>query len=124
MNPKYESANFFELIGQTIQSINDQGIVTNINTYRFVHHQDCCEHVDIYTTIGLPERLVGQVVTLAEEDNSEPKNFKGEYEEWSSHTWSDFFVEAGGQRVEFYFLGESNGYYGESVVFEKLKKTP
>jgi len=116
------TANWFELRGQTIRAIkqpdNDQlNVRTDTTEFVLQHVQSCCECVRIVQTIGDPAALVGHVVTLAEEDNPDnpPPDWDPDYSYDFSHTWSVFILEAGGHRVEFWWLGESNGYYHETV---------
>lgn len=119
--------NFFELKGQTLLAIELYGpdeceITTDKNKYRLIHHQDCCESVSLEKQIGEISNLIGEKITLAEEEyvNDDPDWYeKPEYRE-DSFTWSNYYLEAGGHRLELYFLGESNGYYCETMEFEKL----
>jgi len=88
-------------------------------TYRLEHYQDCCESVRLENVIGDIKNILNVPITLAEEDNpGDPDWYSESYND--SHTWSVFILEAGGKRVEFWFLGESNGYYGESVDFVEI----
>jgi hypothetical protein len=119
---------FFELKGKVLAKITDKG--PNIldfedscgTKYSLIHEQDCCENVDLYKTVGRFENIIGSPITLAEQDHSEPKFAPNSYSE--SHTWSNFYLETAKGRLEIYCLGESNGYYCESVHFvvEENKK--
>ena len=119
-------ANFFELKGQIIEEItgltegNDEVVITtNIGKYRLYHLQDCCEHVVINKVIGNVNDLVGEVI-FAEEDAgaNDPDWYKGYYDD--SHTWTKYVLKTDNASLEFWFLGISNGYYSESVTFEKI----
>lgn len=117
-----KDANWFELRGQTIRAItqlDDDQLIVRTDAAEFVvqHEQECCESVAITHKIGDPTALVGHTVTLAEEDNpdSPPPGWDPNHSYNASHTWSVFILEAGGHRVEFWWLGESNGYYSETV---------
>jgi hypothetical protein len=107
---------FGSLAGQTIKRIDASvgGKVVIIETdngaFRLHHIQDCCESVSVESIVGDLESVIGSVATLAEEDL---ESGGGKY----GCTWTrtKFFIEAGGNRVEIVFLGESNGYYSESV---------
>lgn len=119
------SANFFELIGKTITKITNEG--DSIETadgkrYQIIHHQDCCESVSHQRTSGNPQDLIGKVITLAEDDttSTDPAWYKSENTYRDSYTWSIFILQAQDTRVEFYYLGESNGYYGETMSFEEI----
>lgn len=113
--------NFFELKGQTITgcdaSEGDDAIsfVGVGFVAQLFHHQDCCEVVRLNKIIGKVEDILNSPITLAEEDTDEP-DWHTEYHN-DSHTWTKFILETVKGRVEFWFLGESNGYYGERVSF-------
>ena len=63
--------------------------------------------------------LIGSPITLAESDHAEP-DFASEMKYNESHTWTNFYLETAKGRLEIYCLGESNGYYCESVDFIKV----
>lgn len=119
-------ANFFELKRQTVKEItgleknsHEVFIRTNDGTYKLYHEQDCCEHVVINKVIGNVSDLVGEVI-FAEEDAGAkaPDWYKGSY--YDSHTWTKYVLKTASASLEFWFLGESNGYYSESVSIEKI----
>ena len=120
--------NFFVLKGQTIISLSQDldRIETDKGIYSVNHHQDCCESVCHIKTIGDYKSLIGKQITLAEDDRFEddPDWYKEDKSYRDSYTWSKYVLEAedGNEkvRVEFYYLGESNGYYGETMSFDKL----
>lgn len=117
--------NFFELKGKILTKITDRGsnlIEIEDSTggkYALVHRQECCEDVGVNKIIGNFEDVIGSPITLAEEDSNDPDFAPNNYEE--SHTWSNFYLETAKGRLEIYCLGESNGYYNESVDFVKMK---
>lgn len=78
----------------------------------FYHEQDCCENVHIADVVGDLQDLVGEPLMLAEEvsnaDGPEP-----EYSE--SYTWTYYKFATRKGYVDVRWLGESNGYYSESV---------
>lgn len=87
--------------------------------YSYYHSQDCCEHVRQIKIIGEIQDILDCPITLAEDDNpSDPEWYKEGY--YDSHTWSVLILESEHGRVEFWYLGESNGYYGESMSFEEI----
>lgn len=119
-----KSNNFFELKGQIITKIKADSLDVLIETvsgnkYRIHHSQDCCESVDVKKTIGNVKDILNQEITLAEEDLKEPDWYKPKYAD-DSHTWTSFYLETAKGRFEIWILGESNGYYDESVSFEKI----
>ena len=120
--------NFFELKGKTIKEINglkkggrEVYIRTNDGTYKLYHQQDCCEHVRIYNVIGNVADIIGEVV-FAEEDAgaNDPDWYKEDYHD--SHTWTKYILKTEDASLEFWYLGESNGYYSENISIKKIWK--
>jgi hypothetical protein len=119
------TSQFFDLKGMTIKNIvlDDTTLIETTDGQRFqlVHHQDCCENVGLHTTFGKIEDVIGSPITLAEDDHpGDPEWFISPEYRYESHTWSRFILETEKGRLEVWFLGSSNGYYGESVSFEKI----
>ena len=119
-------ANFFELKGQIIEEItgltegNDEVVITtNIGKYMLYHEQDCCEHVRIVKVISNVNELIGEVI-FAEEDAgaNDPDWYDGYYND--GHTWTKYVLKTKNASLEFWFLGESNGYYNENVSIKKI----
>ncbi|UVN13481.1 hypothetical protein FBPa8_0017 [Pseudomonas phage vB_PaeP_FBPa8] len=85
----------------------------------FYHPQDCCEYVRIEDIEGDLEDLVGETLVVAEEvSNSDaPEGFDTDkYDKWDdSHTWTFYRFATNKGWVVVRWLGESNGYYSESV---------
>lgn len=115
---------FSDLVGKVIVSIdidNDTTIETSDGKrYMLMHYQDCCERVEFHKQIGEASNILNEVITLAEEDSCDPDWADGMKYSDDSHTWSSFYLETSKGRLELWFLGESNGYYGESVSFVEL----
>lgn len=113
---------FNKLTGETITEISgaeegsDQVIIKTKSgkTFTLYHDQDCCEHVRLYDVVGNPQDLVGHVVNRAEEVES-PKENVPDYNPSESGTWTFYHINAGLTYVTLRWLGESNGYYSESV---------
>jgi hypothetical protein len=122
----YNTANFFELKGQTIIDIDRSDasfIKTATGEYQLYHNQDCCESVTCERVVGNVGDILNSPITLAEDDHNEPDwHENGNTDTWiyDSHTWSRFALETVKGRVEFWFLGVSNGYYSETMTFEKV----
>lgn len=129
------SALFSSIKGHTIRDIKatvgDDTVVIVTDKARITlwHPQECCENVRLIKIVTPIDSclLCGKPITLAEEDNpSDPSWYKDDYDYWhtwvGSHTWTAFYIEAGGLRLELWFLGESNGYYGESIVVDIEEK--
>lgn len=70
--------------------------------------------------IGCISNILNSPIILAEEDRpNDPDWYKEEYYD-QNYTWTVFYLENLKERVEFWFLGESSGYYSEDVeCFEK-----
>jgi hypothetical protein len=114
-----------ELVGKTIDSIlgADNGSDSIIFTcsdgtrYHMYHSQDCCESVSVDDIIGDVADLIDSPVLKAEEaTNSESP--KESYDE--SFTWTFYHIATIKGYVTIKWYGTSNGYYSESVDFERL----
>ena len=81
------------------------------------HQQDCCEHVAVEDLEGDAEDLVGQVLLHAEEVvNGMEAGQSGEVDDYhESTTWTFYKFRTTGGDLWVRWLGESNGYYSESV---------
>lgn len=119
------NSHFFALKGQTLSrlKINDDSvsITSNVGRYEISHSQDCCESVGVVKVEGRPEDILNSPIVMAEEDSDEIPGWQ--YSD-GSHTWTSFYLKAeNGASVKFWFLGESNGYYNESVNFYEVKNS-
>lgn len=121
--------NFNILVGQTITDVKGLEVSSGevrINTlegnsYRLFHEQSCCEGVYIAEIDGDSSDLVGGLVTSAEEVIGEtPVDYKFQYEP-ESYTWTFYKINTSKGSVFIRWLGESNGYYSESVSFCDIK---
>lgn len=119
---------FNDLLGKTLNSVtgkagDDEMVFTaeSGETYRLHHEQDCCESVSIQDICGELKDLVGSPIIQAEENNStdDPEGFKHEYAP-DSCTWTFYRIATAKGQVVIRWKGESNGYYSESVSFEKM----
>lgn len=125
-----------ELIGKTFSEVKtgksydgdeESDILSFVGSksYEFYHAQDCCEHVRIEDICGDLSDLVGSPIITAEEvtrealgedESDRSKREVGEYGTW---TFYKFATAKGSVTVR--WLGESNGYYSESVYFREKK---
>lgn len=85
--------------------------------YQMFHHQDCCESVRLEEVIGNLDDLVGSPILEAEEVSSDGHPAP---EHAESYTWTFYKLGTSRGHVTLRWLGESNGYYSESVDFEKI----
>ena len=116
-------ANFFELKGKTITSIqgsNSDDSDTIITTsdgsiYTLTHIQDCCENVRVYGSVGNIDDVLNEEVIDAEDTNPMDNPNAPDYKYYDSATWSQFRIVTNKGTFEIWWLGESNGYYSETV---------
>ena len=109
------------LKGKTLTSLKNEGDelifeTADGETYRMYHEQDCCERVRIEDIVGDLEDLVGSEILMAEEVEGESP---ADFEAYESYTWTFYKFATRKGYVDIRWLGESNGYYSESVSFIK-----
>lgn len=114
---------FEELVGKTLVGIENEGeriIMEDSDGIKYVmyHSQDCCESVDIDGIEGELKDLIGSPIVQAEESSNEDQGQKHEYDE--SYTWTFYRLATKDARVVIRWYGTSNGYYSESVSFERV----
>ena len=110
---QYASTSKFEQIqGMTITAVvykeTDESLLIHLNTHvlEMIHHQECCETVYLADVVGSFEDLIGHpllevsesIVGITTESTASYYNFKT--------------VKAS---VQLRWVGESNGYYSETV---------
>ena len=82
--------------------------------FQLYHQQDCCEHVSIQLIGGSVEDILNQEVTEATEIITD-------YPSGESATKTIFGLKANYSTLVIEWLGQSNGYYSESVSFVEHK---
>lgn len=82
--------------------------------FQMFHDQDCCESVEIEEVIGDLDDLLNSPITMAEEVTEHGES------DWGSQTWTFYKLATNKGYVTIRWLGESNGYYSESVEFVQL----
>jgi hypothetical protein len=118
---------FSDLVGKTFAEVSNVGneIIRFVDlggvTYELFHEQDCCENVYVEDICGDLSDLVGTPILAAEEAESldHPEGYKPEYEP-ESFTWTFYKLATIKGSVTIRWLGESNGYYSESVDFRRV----
>jgi hypothetical protein len=89
--------------------------------YRMFNEQDCCESVRVFDVLGDLGDVLGLSVSAREDCSSEwPSDVSKEDRYIDSFTWTTytFTTACGFYRIR--WLGESNGYYSESVQIEEV----
>jgi len=126
--------NITELIGKTVVSFDGvsdlpiEELIFNCSDgskYKMFHIQDCCECVYLADIIGDINDLIGAPILKAEEVISEGETPGGitppDFAELDdSFTWTFYKFATKKGYVDLRWIGESNGYYSESVDFEKI----
>lgn len=135
-----ESCNISELIGKTLVSVVKGETRTTSNgrsyyasdliffttdlgvKYKMHHQQNCCESVSLEEIHGDLEDLVGSPITQAEESTSRERPADAPIPEYpsESETWTFYKLATNKGYVTLRWCGSSNGYYSESVDFERL----
>lgn len=116
------------LVGEVLTYIdtdekNDEIMLTTASgrKIKIYHDQDCCESVRIEDTQGNWHDLVGKVIVEASEDVKPQGDPPPEYPDSWTRTTLTFRVD--GATVISRWIGESNGYYSESVDIEDVTKS-
>lgn len=117
-------ANVSDLIGKVLTKVDVAGIKDEIyfycndgSIYKMYHYPDCCETVLIEDICGDVSTLIGSPILMAEESTNND-NPKDKYDE--SWTWTFYKLATITGYVTIRWYGESNGYYSESVDFDRV----
>ena len=128
------NVDFGELVGKVLTRIEvsyDEIIFhcENEEKYRMFHEQDCCEIVAIEDIVGdLTDLLSSPILLLyspilratKDSDQNAPIGIEKAEDPYGSSTWTFYNISTAKGYVTIRWYGESNGYYSESVDFEKL----
>lgn len=110
------------LLGKTLTKIDNDTTdelifhTSDGEVFKMYHEQDCCESVEIEEIIGDLNDLLNTPLTMAEETTQEGES------DWGSQTWTFYKFATIKGYVTIRWLGESNGYYSESVYFIKVEE--
>lgn len=118
--------NFKDLVGKTLTSIKgkegDDELLMEDNEgkkYRLYHDRDCCETVEINDITGDLNDLLHHPILLANEESNQDESLFEKADEYrDSFTWTFYRIGTIKGSAVIRWLGESNGYYSESVSFE------
>jgi len=121
----YENLNFTVLYGEILTEVegcksgSDEVLFRTESgrTFKLYHSQDCCEYVRLEEVHGDIQDLIGVPILRAEESTNQD-NPPEDPESW---TWTFYRLQTIKGSVQLRWLGESNGYYSESVDFEEVK---
>jgi hypothetical protein len=108
-----------ELISRVFEKVEqtDDELIFRLNEnsgYRFYHCQNCCERVWIEDVNGDLDDLVGSPIIVAKEVIENDPNA------CESATWTFYKFATQKGYVTVRWIGESNGYYSESVDFSSF----
>lgn len=128
---KMETAELSDLVGKNILKIvglNENSDEVTIFTecgkeYLFYHDQDCCESVYLCDFECDEEFLRGATILSSElttNEGTDGDENPPEYHD-GSWTWSFYKIETSKGELFMRWVGESNGYYSESVDFVLVK---
>lgn len=117
----YDYVTFDQLQGKTLVEVKVQEdsnitfVTSTGESFEMYHDQDCCEHVRIESVVGDWKDMLGYPLLKAEESTNQDN--PPEYAD--SYTWTFYKLATIKGYVDIRWLGESNGYYSESVSLHK-----
>lgn len=111
--------NIEDMVGKKITGIyydyENFQVMTDDGCYAFYHAQDCCEDVVLTQVDGDLEKILGSVISRAEEVTNTTESH------WGSVTWTFYKIFTPKGIVDFRWQGSSNGWYSETVTLVKIK---
>lgn len=126
-NGNYD-ANFSDLVGKILTKIEGEVgddtlklFCSDGSVYQMHYYLDCCASCTLEDVCGDLADLIGSPILKAEESssNKNPPGVTKEYQD--SFTWTFYHLATIKGYVTLRWYGESNGYYSESVTFERLE---
>ena len=111
------------IVGKVIVSINGMAkhsekvtiSTSDGKDYIFLHEPDCCESVELADFELGSDDFAGATIISAEEVCSSDDELTKPSEYSDSWTWTFYKIETTKGEIWMRWLGESNGYYSESV---------
>ena len=121
-NAVYTYREFSEMVGKTFSHISvnehkDEMIFHGEESYKFYHEQDCCELIEIEDIDGDVDAKNFRLCTAEEVSRS-----SGGAGGLDSATWTFYRFRGPNFNLVVRWGGYSNGYYSESVDFEKIRE--
>ncbi len=118
-----DQCDFSVLVGKTLTKVDqsDEQIdfhCSDGSSFRQYHIQSCCENVSVDDVIGSWDDIIGSPIVVADENSNSDLPAKSEHAE--SFTWTFYKLDTAKGGVTIRWYGSSNGYYSESVSFERL----
>jgi hypothetical protein len=121
---KRKHVEFSALVGEVLDAVDidreeNQILLTTRSGRRFVvyHEQDCCEQVQIVGQDGSFDKLIGKPLIEARDFAVDTGESEGDYD---SQTTTTLVFRVDDQTVISRWIGDSNGYYSESVDIAEL----
>jgi hypothetical protein len=115
---------FSDLVGEVLDAVDidreeNQILLTTRSGRKFLvyHEQDCCETVAISTQDGSFDNLIGKPIVEARDFAVDTGESEGDYD---SQTTTTLVFRVDDQTVISRWIGDSNGYYSESVDIAEL----
>ena len=123
---------FSEIVGKTFTKIEkvmagsyiEELLFSTVEEqFKMYHNQDCCESVYLEDVVGDLNDLIGKPILMAYEASNHDEvtnNRQAEDGYVDSETWTFYHLATIKGYVTLRWVGSSNGYYSESVTFEKV----
>lgn len=122
-----DRADFGELKGKTLKAIRGHEIGSERvgfecedgTAYVLIYHHDCCASCSLEDVAGDVSDLIGHPILMAEVTEG-GADLHPAPDNADSFTWAFYKLATVKGYVTLRFLGESNGYYSETVDFERV----
>jgi hypothetical protein len=115
---------FSDLVGEVLDAVDidkeeNQILLTTRSGRRFMvyHEQDCCESVRMVGQDGSFDKLIGKPIIEARDFAVDTGESESDYD---SQTTTTLVFRVDDQTVISRWIGDSNGYYSESVDIAEL----
>ena len=115
---------FSDLVGEVLDAVDidreeNQILLTTRSGRKFLvyHEQDCCEKVAISGQDGNFDKLIGKPIVEARDFAVDTGESESDYD---SQTTTTLVFRVDDQTVISRWIGDSNGYYSESVDIAEL----